>query len=72
MSIWMFLTGFVIFSLYLSLLVWNIYNGHKPNRDTDIISSLVDEIDMDGMGDFTRFPVKKEERKRTRRKKNVL
>ena len=68
----MFLTGFVIFSLYLSLLVWNILNGHKPNRDTDKISSLVDELDMDGMGDFTRFPVKNEERKGTRGKKKVL
>ena len=62
MSISMFVTGFVIFCLYMVMLIWNIYNGHKiPKKKPPYTESQTDEIDMDGMGDFSRFPFKKED-----------
>ena len=37
MSISMFVTGFVIFCLYMAMLIWNIYNGHKiPKKNRHI------------------------------------
>ena len=62
MSISMFVTGFVIFCLYMYMLIWNIYNGHKiPRRKPRVPPREDDEMDMDGMGDFSRFPYKKDE-----------
>ncbi|MBN37779.1 MAG: hypothetical protein CMI29_04870 [Opitutae bacterium] len=62
MSITMFVTGFVIFCIYMGMLIWNIYNGHKiTEKKSPYSESQTDEIDMDGMGDFSRFPFKKED-----------
>ena len=58
MSISMFAVGFVIFSAYMYFLIWNINNGHKPKDKPNMDHHKADIIDMDGMGDFSRFPVK--------------
>jgi len=61
MSISMFVTGFVIFSLYLAIMIWNIYNGHKVDKKERPLDTQADPLDMDGMGNFSRFPTSKED-----------
>ena len=61
MSISMFVTGFVIFSLYLAIMIWNIYNGHKVDKKERPLDTQADQLDMDGMGNFSRFPKSKED-----------
>ena len=56
MSISMFVTGFVIFSCYLAVMIWNINNGHKIDEKERRFDHGTDDIDADGMGDFSRFP----------------
>ena len=73
MSIIFFGIGFIIFSLYLILLVWNIiYNGNKqeeenyPNLDYDKFN----DVDMDGIGNQGRVPnIRKRKRKYEKSKK---
>lgn len=60
MSSSMFITGFVIFSIYLVFLIWNIFNGHKPRKSQNQLDYEPDNLDTDGMGNFSRFPEKKE------------
>ena len=60
MSISMFVTGFVIFSIYLAILIWNIY-GHKAEKKDRPLERQADQLDMDGMGNFSRFPAAKED-----------
>jgi hypothetical protein len=57
----MFVTGFVIFSFYLAFLIWNIYNGNPTKKKEKTLDRDPDPIDMDGMGNFSRFPSKTEE-----------
>jgi hypothetical protein len=42
---------------------WNIFNNNnqdqEKNRQNRKKTSIVDDIDIDGMGDHTRFPYKK-------------
>ena len=59
MSTTMFVTGFIIFSIYLAFLIWNIYNGNPTKPEDRSLDSGPDPIDMDGMGNFSRFPKKK-------------
>ena len=59
MSISMFVTGFVIFSIYLAFMVWNIINGHKSEDSRSQLDYEPDNLDADGMGNFSRFPEKK-------------
>tara|TARA_B100000424_G_C22646784_1_gene357015 strand:- start:344 stop:562 length:219 start_codon:yes stop_codon:yes gene_type:complete len=67
MSLVFFGIGFIIFSIYLILLVWNIiYNGNKqeeenyPNLDYDKFN----DVDMDGIGNQGRVPnIRKRKRK---------
>jgi len=54
----MFAVGFVIFSAYMYFLIWNINNGHKPKNKIDKDYHSTDIMDMDGMGNFSRFPTK--------------
>ena len=61
MSISMFVTGFVIFSLYMAIMIWNIYNGHKVEKKERQLDTQADQLDMDGMGNFSRFPKSKED-----------
>jgi hypothetical protein len=68
MSIVFFGVGFILFSIYLVLLIWNIiYNGNKqqeenyPNLQNDV-------IDMDGIGNQGRFPGEISKRKKVKNK----
>ena len=56
MSITMWIVGSVIFAVYMYFTIWNINNGVKspPERE----DASYDVIDMDGMGNFSRFPTK--------------
>jgi hypothetical protein len=61
MSIVFFGVGFILFSLYLVFLVWNIiYNGRKQKEENypTIDVKQDDNIDMDGIGNQGRVPVK--------------
>ncbi|MBV42585.1 MAG: hypothetical protein CL834_06080 [Crocinitomicaceae bacterium] len=59
MSTSMFITGFVIFSIYLVFMIWNIFNGHKPEEHQNQLDYEPDNLDADGMGNFSRFPENK-------------
>ena len=54
----MFIIGFVIFLFYVYFLIWNIFYSNKKQRDGNNYGPKSDELDSDGMGDFTRFPDK--------------
>ena len=54
MSVTMWVVGSIIFAVYMYFTVWNINNGHKKTKEPE--SSSYDVIDMDGMGNFSRFP----------------
>ena len=71
MSIVFFGVGFIIFSIYLVLLIWNIiYNGNKQQEEN--YPTITDDmIDMDGIGNQGRVPIiktKKRSRKKIKRK----
>lgn len=62
----MFVVGFVIFSAYVYFLIWNIYYSNRKQREEGNGTQYdVDVMDMDGMGNFSRFPTSVPE-KRTR------
>ena len=56
MSVTMWIVGSVIFTVYMYATIWNINNGSKspPERE----DASYDVMDMDGMGNFSRFPNK--------------
>ena len=59
MQIVMFIVGSVIFILYMLGLLTMINRSHKEQeRDFKNLSNRADEMDMDGMGNFSRFPNK--------------
>jgi len=59
MQIVMFTVGSVIFILYMLGLLTMINRSHKSQeKDFPNLSDKVDEMDMDGMGNFSRFPMK--------------
>jgi hypothetical protein len=66
MSIAFFGVGFILFSLYLVFLIWNIiYNGNKQQEEN--YPTLQDDvIDMDGIGNQGRFPVEISKRKKVK------
>ena len=74
MSVTMWIVGSIIFAVYMYFTVWNINNGHKKTKEPE--SSSYDVIDMDGMGNFSRFPtqerMKKLKRKKTKKRKVKL
>ena len=57
MSIVFFGVGFILFSIYLVFLIWNIiYNGNKQQEEN--YPTLQDDvIDMDGIGNQGRVPM---------------
>ena len=64
MSFEMFVVGAVLFALYIYLTIWNvIYNNKKQGQEdqSNRADLPIDELDSDGMGNFSRFP--KEEKK---------
>jgi hypothetical protein len=71
MSIVFFGVGFILFSIYLILLIWNIiYNSKKEKEENypNITITENDNIDMDGMGNQGRFPGKIVKHKKVKRK----
>ena len=66
MSIIFFGVGFILFSIYLVLLIWNIiYNGNKQQEEN--YPTLQDNvIDMDGIGNQGRFPIEINRRKKVK------
>lgn len=68
MSIIFFGVGFILFSIYLVLLIWNIiYNGNKQQEEN--YPTLQDNvIDMNGIGNQGRFPIEISKRKKVKKK----
>jgi hypothetical protein len=61
MSIVFFGVGFILFSIYLILLIWNIiYNSKKEKEENypNINITENDNIDLDGIGNQGRIPNK--------------
>lgn len=54
MSFTMYAVGFVIFSAYLWFTIWNI--NHSSKKQEDERPSSYDVMDMDGHGNWGRFP----------------
>ena len=67
MSVTMWIVGSIIFAVYMYATIWNINNGVKPPAQRD--DSSYDEMDMDGMGNFSRFGTNIEVKKRNAGKK---
>lgn len=61
-----FIIGGIIFSVYVYFTIWNINTSAKKNREENY-PSKVDTLDMDGHGNYGRFPTQK--RKGKQRKK---
>ncbi len=57
MNIGMFIIGGIIFSIYVALLVWNIFYSSKKQKEENYPDH--DIHDYDGMGNYGRFPNKK-------------
>ena len=85
MSVAMFVIGFVIFSAYVYFMIWNIYYGARKQREENYPNYYdrhgpmgepkTDDMDMDGMGNFSRFPsdnIKIEERKLKRKEYETI
>jgi hypothetical protein len=65
MNIAMFIVGFCIFSVYIYFTIWSIFYNSRKNREENYPNyysrhGQVDNMDSDGMGNFSRFPNKKE------------
>ena len=59
MEIVMFTIGSVIFIAYMFGLLTMINRSHKEQeQEFKNLSNRADEMDMDGMGNFSRFPIK--------------
>jgi len=59
MQIVMFIIGSVIFISYMFGLLTMINRSHKEQeKEFKNLSNNADEMDMDGMGNFSRFPIK--------------
>ena len=67
MSVTMWVVGSIIFIAYMYFTIWNINNGAKPPQQREDVS--YDVMDMDGMGNFSRFPTDIKVSKRNARKK---
>ena len=69
MNMIMFLIGSAIFIAYMFGLLTMINNAHKDQANTDRHTLHADEMDMDGMGNFSRMPSNIKVKKRNARKK---
>jgi hypothetical protein len=55
MGLSIFIIGFIIFVIYVYFLVYNIFFSTKKLREENKTGQKVDNIDKDGMGNFSRF-----------------
>ena len=67
MSVTMWVVGSVIFTVYMYFTIWNINNGVKPPSEREDAS--YDVMDMDGMGNFSRFPTQSTRKVRIKKRK---
>ena len=59
MSFEMFAVGAVLFAVYIYLTIWNVtHNNKKQGQEYESNKADLpsDELDSDGMGNFSRFP----------------
>jgi hypothetical protein len=58
MSLTFFFVGGLIFAVYMYFTIWNIFYSSKKQRQENYptIDNIADDIDLDGMGNFSRFP----------------
>ncbi|WP_296635585.1 hypothetical protein [Polaribacter sp.] len=57
MNLEFFIVGGVIFSVYMYFTLWNIYYSSKKQRENNYPNyNQPDTMDMDGMGNYGRFP----------------
>ena len=68
MSLAFFIVGGVIFSIYLYFLIWNILISNRKQREENYPGyysrqGMVDNIDMDGQGNYGRFVPEKKVKK---------
>ena len=68
MSIGFFIVGFIIFSVYVYFLIWNIFTSNRKQREENYPTQFVDNVDMDGHGNYGRFPSEKKVKSESRRK----
>lgn len=59
MSIGFFIVGGVIFSVYVYFLIWNIFTSNRKQRQENY-PNMVDNVDMDGHGNWGRFVPRKD------------
>ena len=52
----MYIIGFVLFAAYCCFMAWSINYGNKKQEQTNNYANQSDPVDMDGMGNFSRFP----------------
>ena len=71
MNVTMWIVGSVIFAVYMYFTIWNINNGSKQTQQRE--DSSYDVMDMDGMGNFSRFPtnIKVKKHNAGKKKKSV-
>ena len=67
MNVTMWIVGSVIFAVYMYFTIWNINNGSKQTQQRE--DSSYDVMDMDGMGNFSRFPTNIKVKKHNARQK---
>jgi hypothetical protein len=74
MNLAFFIVGGVIFGAYIYFTIWNIFYGARKQREENypnyydrhgqMVEPKADDMDMDGMGNFSRFPNTKSINKR--------
>ena len=55
MGLSIFIIGFIIFVIYVYFLVYNVFFSTKKQSEENNTGQKVDNIDNDGMGNFSRF-----------------
>lgn len=80
MNLGFFIMGGLIFAVYIYFTIWNIFYGARKQREENYPNyydrhgrqPTANDMDMDGMGNFSRFPVNKElENLRTKKVKKT-
>ena len=77
MSLTFFIVGAVIFAVYVYLMIWSIFYNNRKQQEENYpnLTGMGENIDYDGMGNFSRFPTEMQVKKRRpykRKKKNEL
>lgn len=82
MNLGFFIMGGLIFSVYIYFTIWNIFYGARKQREENYPNYYdrhgqmgepkADDMDMDGMGNFSRFPVNKEREALKNARKNRM